>query len=115
MEVPIFFFFVKVTLFLLKSTTSGRFSVKVNTTWPKERDSETRKRTNKERESIVFLFCFVFCFQILLSPHNNHLTALCGLAAASDVEGEREREGGGGGSSCGWTVINPVQYNAAHW
>ena len=37
-----------------------------------------------------------FCFQILLSHQNNHLTALCGLAAASDVEGERERGWGGG-------------------
>ena len=36
----------------------------------------------------------MFCFQILLSHHNNHSTALYGLAAASDVEGEREREGG---------------------
>ena len=35
--------------------------------------------------------------------HNNHFTALYGLAAASDVEGERKREGG----SCGWTVTNP--------
>ena len=33
-----------------------------------------------------------FCFQILLSHHNNHLTALCDLAAASDVEEGRERE-----------------------
>ena len=37
---------------------------------------------------------FFFCFQILLSHNNNHLTAPCGLAAASDVEGERERGGG---------------------
>ena len=35
----------------------------------------------------------MFCFQILLSHHNNHLTAFYGLAAASDVDGER---GGGG-------------------
>ena len=38
----------------------------------------------------------------MLSHHNNHLTALCGLAAASDVEEEREREfflGGGGGGA----------------
>ena len=33
-----------------------------------------------------------FRFQILLSHNNNHLTAPCGLAAASDVE-----SGGGGG------------------
>ena len=39
---------------------------------------------------------FLF-FQILLSHNNNHLTAPCGLAAASDVGGERERKGGGGG------------------
>ena len=38
---------------------------------------------------------FFFRFQILLSHNNNHLTVPCGLAAASDVEGERE--GGGGG------------------
>ena len=31
---------------------------------------------------------FFFRFQILLSHNNNHLTAPCGLAAASDVEGE---------------------------
>ena len=37
----------------------------------------------------------LFCFQILLSHHNNHLSALYGLAAASDVKGERERERGG--------------------
>ena len=36
---------------------------------------------------------FFCCFQILLSHNNNHLTAPCGLAAASDVEGERERGG----------------------
>ena len=83
---PNFFLLCLVTLFLLKSTTSGRFSVKVNTTWPKERGSETKKRTNKGRESVLF------CFQILLSHHNNHLTAFYGLAAASNVEGERERE-----------------------
>ena len=35
---------------------------------------------------------FFFPFQILLSHHNNHLTALCGLAAASSVEGEREAQ-----------------------
>ena len=51
---PDFFFFV-LTLFLLKSTTSGRFSVKVNTTWPKERKSETKKREKKGRESNFFL------------------------------------------------------------
>ena len=38
---------------------------------------------------------FFFRFQILLSHNNNHFTAPCGLAAASDVEGERERGGGG--------------------
>ena len=38
---------------------------------------------------------FFFRFQILLSHNNNHLTAPCGLAAASDIEGERERGGGG--------------------
>ena len=54
---------------------------------------------------------FFFRFQILLSHNNNRLTALCGLAAASDVEGEREG-GGGGKGSCGWTVTNPVHYNA---
>ena len=32
-----------------------------------------------------------FFFQILLSYNNNHLIAPCGLAAASDVEAERER------------------------
>ena len=88
--------------------SSGRFSVKVNTTWPKERDSETKKRTNKGWESFFF-----FCFQILLSHNNNHLTALCDLAAASDVGEERERERGGGGP-CGWTVTNPVHYKATH-
>ena len=36
---------------LTKSTTSGRFSVKVNTTWPKERESEIKKRTNKGPDS----------------------------------------------------------------
>ena len=37
----------------------------------------------------------------MLSHHNNHLTALCGLAAASDLKGEREREnfGWGGGEA----------------
>ena len=35
-----------------------------------------------------------FFFQIPLSHNNDHLTAPCGLAAASDVEAERE--GGGG-------------------
>ena len=39
----------------------------------------------------------MFCFQILLSHHNNHFTALYGLAAASDVDGERGGRGGGGG------------------
>ena len=61
---------------------------------------------------------FFFLFQIPLSHNNNHLTAPCGLAAASDVEAEREKGGGGGGgggSLCGWTVTNPVHYNAAHW
>ena len=38
---------------------------------------------------------FFFRFQILLSHNNNHLTAPCGLAAASDVARERERGGGG--------------------
>ena len=57
-----------------------------------------------------------FPFQILLSHNNNHLTASCGLAAASKVEGERERGGGGGGGcSCGWTVTNPVHNIAAQW
>ena len=99
---PDFFFFVYLTLFLLKSTTSGRFSVKVNTIWPKQRESETKKRNNKGRES-------GFC----LPPNSveSPQQSLCGLAAASDVEGETER----GGGSCGWTVTNPVQYNAAHW
>ena len=41
---------------------------------------------------------FFFRFQILLSHNNNHLTAPCGLAAASDVEGERE---GGRGEAHG--------------
>ena len=39
---------------------------------------------------------FFFRFQILLSHNNNHLTAPCGLAAASDVEVERDRGVGGG-------------------
>ena len=34
----------------------------------------------------------MFCFQILLSHHNNHSTALYGLAAASDVYGEKGGE-----------------------
>ena len=37
-----------------------------------------------------------FSSQILLSHNNNHLTAPCGLAAASDVGGDTERKGGGG-------------------
>ena len=69
----------------LKFNTSGRFSVKVNTTWPKERDSETKKMTHKGWQSIFFHF------QILLSHNNNHSTAPCGLAAASNVD-----KGGGG-------------------
>ena len=36
---------------------------------------------------------FFFRFQIVSSHNNNHLTAPCGLAAASDVK-RREREGG---------------------
>ena len=35
-----------------------------------------------------------FLLPNLLSHNNNHLTAPCGLAAASDVEGERKRGGG---------------------
>ena len=46
---------------------------------------------------------FFFSLPNSASHHNNHLTAPCGLAAASDVEGER-----GGGSSCDWTVTNPI-------
>ena len=42
---------------------------------------------------------FFFLFQIPLSHNNNHLTAPCGLAAASDVEAERERKVGGGGEA----------------
>ena len=42
-----------------------------------------RKGRIKDRRAVFF--------QILLSHHNNHLTALCGLAAACDVERERER------------------------
>ena len=53
---------------------------------------------------------FFFRFQILIRHNNNHLTAPCGLAAANDVEVERDR----GGSSCGWTVTNPVHYNETH-
>ena len=44
-----------------------------------------RKGRIKDGRAVFFLF------QILLSHNNNHLTAPCGLAAASDVEGERER------------------------
>ena len=55
-----------------------------------KRDSDTKKRTNKGWESVFFFF------QIPLSHNNNHLTAPCGLAAASDVEAEREKGGGGG-------------------
>ena len=51
-----------------------------------------------------------FYFQILLSHHNNDLTAPCDQVAASDLEGES-----GTGSSCGWTVTNAWQYYAAHW
>ena len=47
---------------------------------------------------MVERFVFFFCFQILLSHNNNHLTVPCGLAAASDVEGER---GGGGAHAAG--------------
>ena len=39
-----------------------------------------------------------FCFQILLSHNNNHLTAPCGLAAASDMHVQGERGVGWGGA-----------------
>ena len=57
-----------------------------------------KRKRNKEKDKgrergFVFVF---FLLPNLLSHHNNHLTALCGLVAASDVEGGRERERGGG-------------------
>ena len=71
----------------MKSKTVGSFSVKVNTTLPNERDSETKKRKNKGCQSIL-------CFKTLLSQsvqcsisRKNHLTGPCGLVTVSDGEG----------------------------
>ena len=66
----------------LKSTPHGQ----------RKEKAKQRKGRIKDGRAVLFVF---FLFQIVLS-HNNHLTALCGLAAASDVEGETEREREGG-------------------
>ena len=67
--------------------------VKVNTTWPKERESGTKKRVKKDGRTFFF-----FLLPNSVSHHNSHLTACVCVC-------------GGGRSSCGWTMTN----NAAHW
>ena len=62
------------------------------------RDKEKNEWRMAER---FFYFSHKFCCH-----NNNHFTAPCGLAAASDVEAERERLGGGGLLAAGqWPIL----------